>query len=214
MITGANRGIGQEMARQGRAAGHTVLGTTRGRAEGDMVSLDVTDAGQIAALAEALADRPLDLLVLNSGIYLDRAHALDTGFDADTWARTFAVNVTGAFQVAQAFLPRLRASGAGKIAIIASVLGSSTRPTGGGGYIYRASKAAAINMARNLSVDLAPQGIAVGVYHPGWVRTDMGGAAGEIDVATAAQGLWDRFDALSLPTTGCFESYDGTRLPF
>jgi NAD(P)-dependent dehydrogenase (short-subunit alcohol dehydrogenase family) len=98
------------------------------------------------------------------------------------------------------------------VAVIASVMGSQARAPGGS-YIYRSSKAAAVNVARNLAADLQPEGIAVGAYHPGWVRTDMGGSGADIDVLTSAKGLSARFDALSVASTGCFESYDGTTIP-
>ena len=84
----------------------------------------------------------------------------------------------------------------------------------GGSYAYRASKAAALNLGRNLAVDLAPEGIALGIYHPGWVRTDMGGGEADIDVSEARDGLIARFDALTLDTTGCFEGWDGNPIPF
>jgi NAD(P)-dependent dehydrogenase (short-subunit alcohol dehydrogenase family) len=84
----------------------------------------------------------------------------------------------------------------------------------GGSYIYRASKAAVLNLSRNLATDLKPRCVAVGIYHPGWVRTDMGGASAAIDGTEAAQGLLDRIDALSLETTGCFETWDGRAHPF
>ena len=84
----------------------------------------------------------------------------------------------------------------------------------GGSYIYRASKAAALNLGRNLAADLKPEGIAVGIYHPGWVRTDMGGGGADISVEEAAQGLSARFDALCLESTGCFETWDGRAHPY
>jgi NAD(P)-dependent dehydrogenase (short-subunit alcohol dehydrogenase family) len=116
--------------------------------------------------------------------------------------------VTGVFLSVQAFLPHLARATAPRIAIIASQMGSSTRAPGGS-YIYRASKAAAINLGRNLATDLKPRGIAVGVYHPGWVQTDMGGASAEITTAKAVAGLVARFAALDLARTGCFETWDG-----
>jgi len=84
----------------------------------------------------------------------------------------------------------------------------------GGSYIYRASKAAALNLGRNLAADLAPEGIAVGIYHPGWVRTDMGGEAAEISVDEAAEGLIARFAALGPQSTGCFQTWDGHDHPY
>ncbi|SMC12627.1 C-factor [Roseovarius aestuarii] len=84
----------------------------------------------------------------------------------------------------------------------------------GGSYIYRASKAAALNLGRNLAIDLASDGIAVGIYHPGWVQTDMGGGAADISVDEAADGLTQRFDALSPKTSGCFQTWDGRDHPY
>jgi NAD(P)-dependent dehydrogenase (short-subunit alcohol dehydrogenase family) len=214
LITGANRGVGAALREAGIVAGHDVLATARmlGRGGENWLPLDQSSPPTARALAAALMGQPLDLLVLNAGVYLDKGHSIDKGFAPELWSETFAVNVTGTFLVAQALLPNLRAAG-GKIAIISSQMGSSERASGGG-YIYRASKAAAISLGRNLAVDLAPEGIAVGIYHPGWVRTEMGGSAADIDAQTAAVGLWERFEALSLETTGVFEAYDGAPIPF
>jgi len=92
-------------------------------------------------------------------------------------------------------------------------MGSSER-AGGNAFLYRASKAAAVNLACNLAIDLKGDGIAVGAYHPGWVQTDMGGAEADIDAATSATGLIARFDKLSRDHTGVFENYDGALMPF
>ncbi|MDE3121297.1 MAG: SDR family oxidoreductase, partial [Paracoccaceae bacterium] len=100
-----------------------------------------------------------------------------------------------------------------KIAILSSQMASDTRAPGGS-YIYRASKAAVLNLGRNLAADLKSEGIAVGIYHPGWVRTDMGGPGASIDADEAARGLIARFAALSIATTGCFETWDGRPHPF
>jgi len=116
------------------------------------------------------------------------------------------------FLCVQALLPAL-ARGRGKVAILSSRMGSQALAPGGS-LIYRASKAAALNLGRNLAAELAPQGIAVGIYHPGWVRTAMGGAAADLDPAAAAAGLMARFDALSLATTGCFEDHAGRAIQF
>ncbi len=204
VITGANRGIGKTLADRYRAQGHDVTGTARdGSAE---VVLDVTDTGHHVAMSAQLGDRPVDLLICNAGVYLDKAESIE-GYPAEMWAQTFAANVTGVFLTVQSLLPNLRAS-QGKIAIISSQMASHTHAPGGS-YIYRASKAAALNLGRNLAADLRGDGIAVGIYHPGWVQTDMGGAAAAISVDEAADGLIDRFSALSRDTTGCFETYDG-----
>ncbi len=219
LITGANRGIGAELARRYVARGARVIGTTRGATPPDLQdavewkTLDVTDPASFAALARDLDGCQIDLLICNAGVYLDKGHSLAGGYGADLWAGTFATNVTGVFLTVQTLLPNLQCGDTARVAVIASIMGSSTRAPGGS-YIYRASKAAAVNLARNLAADLDGLGIAVGAYHPGWVQTDMGGTAAEIDVETAANGLLARFDALSPETAGCFLSYDGTELPF
>lgn len=211
LITGANRGIGAALASVHAARGQKVLGTARG---GDgFLPLEVTDTAAQAALAERLKGKPIDTLVCNAGVFLDKGHSLETGYAADLWAQTFAVNVTGVFLTIQHLLPNLRLSDTPKIAIISSQMASDERAPGGS-YIYRASKAAALNLGRNLAVDLKPQGIAVGIYHPGWVQTDMGGAQADITVEQAAEGLADRFAALGLETTGCFETWDGQAYPY
>ncbi|MBO9397525.1 SDR family NAD(P)-dependent oxidoreductase [Shimia sp. R9_2] len=206
VITGANRGIGATLSDHYRKAGHKVTGTSR--AGGDFLPLDVRDASSQATMAAALDAQPIDLLICNAGVYLDKGQNLADGYPADMWADSFATNVTGVFLTVQNLLPNLQLSEAPKIAIISSQMASHTRAPGGS-YIYRASKAAALNLGRNLATDLAHIGIAVGIYHPGWVQTDMGGTQADITLEESASGLINRFDALSLETTGCFETWDG-----
>jgi len=211
LITGANRGIGAELLLQMTKRGDDVTGTSRSASE-TLLPLDVTDPTSQAALAARIGNAPIDLLVCNAGVYLDKGHSIDGGYGADLWDQSFAANVKGVFLTIQSLLPNLRAA-KGKIAIISSQMASDTNAPGGS-YIYRASKAAALNLGRNLAADLRGDGIAVGIYHPGWVRTDMGGSSAQIDASEAAAGLIARFDALSLATTGCFETWDGRAHPF
>lgn len=212
LITGANRGIGKALFDTYQARGD-VIGTHRTPDDGAMLELDVTETASHQKLAEKLNDKPLDLLVCNAGVYLDKGQSLSGGFPAQMWADSFAANVTGVFLTIQHLLPNLRKADGAKIAIISSQMASHERAPGGS-YIYRASKAAALNLGRNLAADLRPEGIAVGIYHPGWVRTDMGGGAADISVDEAAAGLVARFDVLSIETTGCFETWDGRPHPF
>jgi len=213
LITGANRGVGAALLETYRAAGREALGTAREPA-GDLLPLDVADAASVAALGERLAGKRIELLVCNAGIYPDRGMPLDTGFPAELWARMMATNVTGVFLTVQAMLPGLRAAAPSKIAIISSGMGSDAR-AGGGSYAYRASKAASLNIGRNLSVDLKSDGISVGIYHPGWVMTGMTrGTGANVPPEDSAKGLIARFDALGPGTTGCFETYEGQTLPF
>jgi NAD(P)-dependent dehydrogenase (short-subunit alcohol dehydrogenase family) len=221
LVTGATRGIGLALVRALAARGEAVTGTFRSRPppdapEGsDWLRLELRDPASIAALAAAWGERPLDLLVLNAGIYPDRPAAGEPlgGSPPEAWAEGFAVNVTGAFLTVQALLPALRRARGARIAILGSRMGSTARAPGGS-YIYRASKAAVLNLGRNLATDLRGFGIAVGIYHPGWVRTDMGGPGAEIDPSEAAAGLLARFDALGPETSGCFEDWQGRPIPF
>ena len=211
LITGANRGIGAALSFELASRGCDVIGTAR---SGDgLETLDVTDPASVAALAERLDGVALEALVCNAGVYLDKGQPLEGGYPAAMWAESFAANVTGVFLTVQALLPHLRRGATPRIMIISSQMASHTRAPGGS-YIYRASKAAALNLGRNLAVDLKPEGIAVGIYHPGWVQTDMGGAEAEVTPADSAAGLLARFDALTMETSGVFEDWRGEPVPF
>lgn len=225
LITGANRGIGLELAKRALARGDRVIATCRspGAApaleelrhhRGDLTihGADVTKPDQLAAVADA-ERAAIDLLVCNAGQYMARGGIDDPQYTVEAWQDVLMTNVAGVFFSARAFLPQLEADLPGKIAVVSSVMASHTRAPGGS-YIYRASKAAATNIARNLAAELRPRGIAVGAYHPGWVRTDMGGGAADIDVGESAEGLLGRFDALSMESTGVFEDYRGDQIPY
>lgn len=211
VITGANRGIGRALARGYEGRGARVTATSRSGETG--AALDVTDLAQHRQLAESLAGQRVDLLVCNAGVYLEKEDDIETGYPPEMWAEAFATNVTGVFLTIQALLPNLQAAQTPKVAIISSMMASQTRAPGGS-YIYRASKAAALNLGRNLAQDFTSRGIAVGIYHPGWVRTQMGGDEADISEDEASTGLIARFDALSMATTGCFETWDGRAHPF
>jgi len=218
VVTGASRGIGLELSRELARRGRSVLGTHRGATPEDTPgiawhTLDVADPESQAALSRHLDGQAIDLLVCNAGIYLDRSENLADGYPPQMWARMFETNVTGVFLSVQALLPQLQQAEGARIAIISSQMASHTHAPGRS-YIYRASKAAALNLGRNLATDLAGLGIAVGIYHPGWVQTDMGGPAASLTPTQSAQGLADRFEALTLETTGCFEMWNGHAHPY
>ena len=207
LITGASRGLGKGLSDHYRNRGETVLGTSRSGQDG-LFPLDVTDPSAVLAMADRLADVPVDMLVCNAGVYLDKTETLDRGYPPSLWAQTLSANVTGVFLTVQALLPNLRAARDPKIAIMSSSMASNARAPGGS-YAYRASKAAVLNLGRNLATDLRPDRIAVGIYDPGWVRTDMGGANADISVEQSVAGLVERLALLSLDNTGCFETWDG-----
>lgn len=217
LITGAGRGVGLGLVETALAAGHDVIGTTRGTGGlppgAEHLPLDVADPASQAAFAEALSAQTLDWVICNAGVLAGRGSLLngDTG-TPEEWRDTLMTNIAGVFWTVQSVLPALRRSSQGKVAIISSQLGSSTFAVGKN-YSYHASKAAALNLGLNMATELKTVGIAVGTYHPGWVKTEMGTARAEISVEESAAGLMDRITALSLETTGCFETWDGRAHP-
>jgi NAD(P)-dependent dehydrogenase (short-subunit alcohol dehydrogenase family) len=219
LVAGASRGIGLELVRQAATRGDRVTGTARSdeglarieAAGGRALRVEVTDQAALAAAGAAL-DGDLDLLVCNAGVLRGRGGIGADDLGPDAWAEVLMTNVAGPFLTIRAFLPRVEAA-RGKIAIISSVMGSSGRANGAS-FLYCASKAGATNLACNLAKALAGRGVAVGAYHPGWVRTDMGGQGAAISPEESARGLLDRFDRLSPETSGVFEDYRGQPIPF
>jgi NAD(P)-dependent dehydrogenase (short-subunit alcohol dehydrogenase family) len=209
VITGASKGIGFELAKQLGAVDDNVISFAR---SDGFKYLDLESVSSINALKKEFLNTPINLLVCNAGIYLDKDEDLKSGFNPNLWNKTFFVNVTSVFLLIQNLLPNI-ITGKGKIVIISSQMGSQNQANGGS-YIYRASKAAVLNLGRNLAKDLKPEGVPVGIYHPGWVKTDMGGEDADISMTESARGLIQRFNDLSLENTGCFETWDGRSHPF
>lgn len=220
LITGANRGIGLEYARQFEAKGYTVIGTARKPGDATELAalgvrveaLDVTDAASVAALAKRLEGVPIDVLVNNAGI-ADRDESSVLTTDIALFERTFAVNTLGPLRVTQALLPNLRAGGRKHIVNMSSRLGSIA--LNNGNYpAYRASKAALNQINRNLSVDLGKQGFVVVVVHPGWVRTEMGGAEAPLLPDESVRGLVALIERLQSSDNGRFYDYLGAEIPW
>ncbi len=217
VITGANRGIGLALAAALKQRGHTVVATCRESSpELEALGVEVvtgvdvaTDQG-IAALRAAVGDRAVDLLVNNAGILIwDEPLGK---LDADGIRRQFEVNALAPLRVTEALRGALRRGS--KVALITSRMGSIGDNSSGGGYGYRMSKAA-LNMAgKSLAVDLAPDGVAVAILHPGMVKTRMVQGHGQIEPEVAAAGLLARIDELTLETTGGFWHQNGERLPW
>jgi NAD(P)-dependent dehydrogenase (short-subunit alcohol dehydrogenase family) len=206
VVTGANRGIGLELCRQLAARGDTVIGACREpsreleglgiRVEG---GVDVTDDRTVADFAARLGETRLDLLVNNAGI-LTR-EGLDE-LDFDRIRRQFEVNSLGPLRVTAALRGQLHRGS--KVAIITSLMGSMGDNGSGGMYGYRMSKAAVNAAGVSLARDLASDGIAVAILHPGYVRTRMTGGQGSLDPVESVRGLLARIDASTLETTGQF----------
>jgi NAD(P)-dependent dehydrogenase (short-subunit alcohol dehydrogenase family) len=203
LITGANKGLGLEVARQlGQKGIAVVLGARQGKAEAPAealraegldaraVELDVTSAADIAALPTFFKSTfgRLDILVNNAGVQLD------TGFDTspDTLRQVYEANVIGPYAITQALLPLLRQAPAGRIVNQSSILGSlATISAGQGGSWatpgYTSSKAALNMLTVVLAQHLADTSIKVNAAHPGWVKTDLGGDNAPLGVREGAR---------------------------
>jgi NAD(P)-dependent dehydrogenase (short-subunit alcohol dehydrogenase family) len=215
VITGANRGIGLELARQYAAEGHEVIRAMRGTDQADppfgtVLALDVTDDISVETFVAELGDAPVDLLIANAGVIGPEKQS-STEMDFAGFADTLDANVLGPLRVIQALLPNLRAAPGAKIAVISSRMGSMAQ-TASNSVAYRASKAAVNKVVQCLAADLAGEGIAVASLHPGWVRTDMGGPGADISVTDSAAGIRSVLDRLNIETTGRFTAYDGEAL--
>ena len=215
VITGANRGIGLEIARQCVDRGDEVIAVCRkSNEELDALDIrvidgvDVTSDESVARLASQLDGTRIDYLVNNAGI-LERT-SLDH-LDFNSMERQFRVNSIGPLRVTAALRPNLGVGS--KVFIITSRMGSIDDNTSGGSYGYRMSKAAVNIVGKSLSVDLKEAGIAVFLLHPGWVATDMTGQTG-IEVQESASGLIKRMDTLDMSDTGSFWHQEGYQLPW
>ena len=213
LITGANRGIGVEFARQYAADGWSVIATAREaspelEALGVRIeALDMRDFAAVAGFGERIDS--LDLLVANAGTYGPRSPK--NAEDGEAWSETFAVNAIAPFLLAQSVSPLVGRSG-GKLIAVSTKMGSIDDNSSGGFVAYRSSKSA-LNMAwKSLAVD--NPAIPCAVLHPGWVQTRMGGASAPLDPAASVAGMRRVIDGLTAEQSGGFFSYDGARIPW
>jgi NAD(P)-dependent dehydrogenase (short-subunit alcohol dehydrogenase family) len=205
LITGAGRGLGKELARQYETEGWRVIGTTRRE-------FDVTDFAQIRRFSAGLKGAPIDLLFCNAGISGKRGTSIGS-FDYDSWQEVLRVNVLGAAAVAEAFVDNVAAGEGKRIAFMSSRLGSIAQ-TSGHTLPYASSKAALNMVVKAFSVLLAPRGIIVLALHPGWVRTDMGGAGAPLEPGESVRGLRKVIEGATSADSGRFLSHDGAGIPW
>lgn len=218
LVTGANRGIGLELARQYSAADWRVIGTARrpDRADelkattADVVQLDVADQTSVDRLARDLQGRPIDMLINNAGIQPLMWKLAE--IDLDEFDRALRVNTIGPVRVARALLANLRLGKVRKIINVTTDLSSIAGNTDGGFYGYRESKTALNMFTKSLAAELGPEGFICAVVHPGWVRTDLGGPDAPLGVQESVARLRSVIQKLSPADNGSFWSYDGTRM--
>ena len=188
LITGANRGLGLEFARQYVADGWQVYAACRDPSSAselrrlaaakdqklEIMALDVTDGASIRAAAAELDGQAIDLPLNNAGVMGARGQTIGN-MDYEAWTKVLDANTMGPMRVSEAFVDQVARSKRKLIVTLTSGMGSLADNTSGGAYAYRSSKAAVNMVMRSLAIDLAPRGIACVVINPGWVLTDMGG---------------------------------------
>jgi len=222
MITGANRGIGLELAKRYAAAGNTVLACCREPAKAKelnalaaanksvkVLGVHVADAKSVAALKSTLGDQPIDVLINNAGMQgpPPQNQSLDK-MDYEGWAETFAVNSMAPLRMLQTFRGNLAKGKQPKAVTITSQMGALSLDMTMA-YAYCASKAAVNKVMKLASVELAQQGIIVSLIHPGWVKTDMGGPHAQLTVEESAKGIQSVIDKLTPADNGSFKKWDG-----
>ena len=214
LITGANRGIGLEFARQYTEDGWDVVATARqSSAELDSLgvrveTLDLADADAVAAFDPGI-EGSLDVFIANAGTNHPRDG--DGAENARAWQSMMMVNAIAPHQLAKALLPRMAPHG--KMIAISSGM-ASIDDNGGGWVPYRTSKAA-LNMAWNsLAIEARPRGVSCVLFSPGWVKTRMGGPGAEITSEQSVSGMRGLIDRLTIADTGRFLARDGSDLPW
>lgn len=216
VITGANRGIGFELAQHYATEGWAVIGVCR-QTSGQLRDLatqvidgvDVTTNGGIQKLAIELKNQSIDLLINNAGLLQDDKLG---SIDFDSIRTQMEINAYAPLRVAEALMSQIPSGG--KIANITSRMGSIADNDSGGRYGYRASKAALNAFGKSLAMDLKPKGIAVAQLHPGYVQTRMVNFGGLITPEESAKGLAALIEGLNLENTGSFWHSNGEELPW
>ncbi len=214
LIIGASRGIGRELVRQYLADGWRVIATARSETDCKQLAalhahayqLDVTNPESNGALAWNLDGEDIDAAWLNAGVFGPRHASFPTEEEFDLVMRT---NVLAAMRLLPILAPMCEARG-GKLAVLSSHMGSIGERSAYNATLYRASKAALNSVLADTAVRYGPQGVTCIAFHPGWVKTEMGGAGAEIDVDVSVAGLRRTLAGCTIADNGTFLNYDGT----
>ncbi len=223
LVTGAGRGIGLGFVQHYLKQGHSVYASYRTESaelnslaeqynELNLLQWDVTrPASEI--LLQSLPDH-IDLIINNAGIYGPKkdGQSLEK-ITAEAMHEVYDINCVAPLRVVQTLQHKLTRPG-GIIANISSKMGSSEDNTSGGTYAYRAAKAALVIISKSMAIDLQDEGISVITLHPGWVRTDMVGFTGLVDVSESVAGMAQIIENINIYGPGDFIAFDGKRVPF
>lgn len=224
LITGANRGIGLELARQYLEAGDEVIACVRDpdsasalkelakRGKLRIEQMDMADFDSITRARARIGDAAIDVVINNAGAVGGAKQGIDD-FDIDEWHKTLNVNTIAPLMVARAFKPNLAASGNGKLMNVTSQLAASTWPMGGM-LIYSTTKAALSKIAQILAIDWKDQPITIALMHPGWVKTDMGGPHAQLTAEESASGIRKVIAGLTKADSGKFYKWNGEIHPW
>jgi NAD(P)-dependent dehydrogenase (short-subunit alcohol dehydrogenase family) len=225
LITGANRGIGLELARQYAEADWQVhaccrqpvaAGDLRQVLSGknaDIHQLDVTDQASIDTLKSELAGQAIDILINNAGI-IGGDHQLFGDIDYVAWEATLRTNTIGPYRVFESLQNNLLLGADKKAVFISSRMGSIEQFNSSDNFIYRSSKTALNMIVVNLAYEFKSTGICFLAFHPGWVQTDMGGESAPIKPSDSADALRQSIEKATAADGGSFLNYDGAPLPW
>jgi NAD(P)-dependent dehydrogenase (short-subunit alcohol dehydrogenase family) len=227
LITGANRGLGFEFARQYVTDGWRVFAACRNPATAselrrlaqdrggrlNVVAMDVTDAECVKNAATQLKAVALDVLINSAGIA--GVPGQKTGkVDYESWAHVFNVNTMGPLRVLECFTDHIAGSERRLVVTITSGMGSLADNTSGGSIAYRSSKVAVNMVMRSAAIDLAPRGITCVLVNPGWVRTDMGGPKAPLSPQESVMAMRRLIETFGPNQSGKFYNYDGREYPW
>src|SRR6478752_7729202 len=227
LITGANRGLGLEFAKQCLADGWQVYAACRDPSSASdlrrladasdhklrIMALDVTDTTSVKAAATELDGQAIDLLLNNAGVGGARGQNIGN-IDYEAWAKVLDANTMGPIRVSEAFVDHVARSERKLIVTLTSGMGSIADNTSGGSILYRSSKAAVNMVMRSLAIDLAPRGIICVVINPGWVPTDMGGMNATLDPSESVSRMRRVVATLGPELSGKFFNHTGREYPW
>ena len=221
LITGSNRGIGLELVKESLSKNFSVIGTFRNKENSQelfqlssnnikLFEMDVVDEKSVLDVSKNIHN-PIDYLICNAGINNGYGSIFDQDHTHEKMLEVLNVNVIGSILTVKHFSKILNKDA--KIILISSIMGVQNH-SGSSASIYRASKAAVNNIMISISEEFKSKKITVASFHPGWVRTDMGGHNATLSTKESASSLIKNFENLTFENTGKFFNYDGTMMNF